>query len=397
MTPTYTLSELVHIVEQWFRELFGWFWYWCQAEVMKIKQHKSRVYIDLVQYDTGGNVLAKARGIIWELSVLSAFCRQTGLKIDELEGMTIMMKAKSNFHHQRWFSISISEISAQHTLGQLKQVQQSITQTLKDTGLYGLNHQTKFGAPPMRVAVISSKTSEWLRDFQTVLDDSDLYIQTQLYISAVHGNAAKIEVAAALRRIHAAFDGRDDDSVSSSKFPYDAVCIMRGWWGWEWFVRQNDLDIATLICKMPVPVVVAIWHTSDTSILDEVAHHAAKTPTDAGYFLLDYVGKIANDIDDIYGEINESLNDVHDIYSTQIETRYSDICRSGDDRIENLSTNVDMMRESIMSYSPEKMLQKWYILVKQDGLYISIDTLHSLEIWEVIELQTGKWIVKVKI
>ena len=390
MTPTYTLSELVHIVEQWFRELFGGFGYWCQAEVMKIKQHKSRVYIDLVQYDTAGNVLAKARGIIRELSVLSSFCRQTGLKISELEGMTIMMKATSNFHHQRGFSLSISEISAQHTLWQLKQVQQSITQTLKDADLYDRNKKTQYGPAPMRVAVISSQTSEWYKDFQTVLESSEVYIESELYISAVHGNAAKIEVAAALRRIHASFD-----AAQTSELPYSAVCIMRGWWWWEWFVRQNDLEIAKLICTMPVPVIVAIWHTSDTSILDEVSFHAAKTPTDAGYFLIEHVSGMVDELDEIYSDITSHLADILYIYEDKVQDIYTQIQAKITLRHETYTSQVEHMREQISSFRPESMLSKWYILAKQEGIYMKIADIHSLPPWSQLELQT--WVGSIQV
>jgi len=385
MNPTYTLSELVHIVEQWFRELFGGFRYRCQAEVLKIKQHKSRVYVDLIQYDTAWNILAKARWVIRELSVLSSFCRQTNLKIHELEGMTIMMNATCGFHHQWWFSLSIQEISAQHTLGQLKQVQQSITETLKKADLYRKNKSKTFWPPPMRVAVISSKTSEWLKDFDTVIQDSDLHIYSELYSSAVHGNAAKKEVAWALRCIQTVFDNHVWDSI-----PYSSVCILRGGWWADWFVRQNDLDIATLVCNMPVPVVIAIWHTSDTSILDEVAYHASKTPTDAGYFLIDMLWKWSNDVEDVYSEICDDLDARRNMYAQNSELLYTEILQFVKRKREVYKETIIYMRKSISSYAPDTMLRKWYMVAKKGDIYISVDQILELEPGTEFNLHTSK-------
>ena len=52
MKPTYSLQQIVHIVEEGFREVFFEFQFWVSAEIGKIKKHKSRYYLDLIQYNT---------------------------------------------------------------------------------------------------------------------------------------------------------------------------------------------------------------------------------------------------------------------------------------------------------------------------------------------------------
>ncbi|MBP6256537.1 hypothetical protein KA405_02180 [Patescibacteria group bacterium] len=38
---------------------------------------------------------------------------------------------------------------------------------------------------------------------------------------------------------------------------------------------------------MKIPVILATGHTNDTSLLDEIVRHAAKTPSDAAHLIID--------------------------------------------------------------------------------------------------------------
>jgi hypothetical protein len=104
-----------------------------QAEVLKIKKHKSRYYLDLIEYSDTGDVLAQARGIVRDEHVLHTFLTQTGLTLPELDGKSLMFSARCNFHHQRGFSLSIGAISAEFTIGQAHKQQYDILAHLKKT------------------------------------------------------------------------------------------------------------------------------------------------------------------------------------------------------------------------------------------------------------------------
>ena len=73
-TPTpLALHTIIHTVQRGFEKHFSARTFRCQAEVMQIKIHKSRVYIDLVEYDPAGTILAKARAIIRERELLDHY------------------------------------------------------------------------------------------------------------------------------------------------------------------------------------------------------------------------------------------------------------------------------------------------------------------------------------
>ncbi len=64
------LQEVMQTIQTYFDRQFAGKQFWCQAEVMQIKQHKQRVYIDLVEYDASGTLLAKMKALVWEIELL---------------------------------------------------------------------------------------------------------------------------------------------------------------------------------------------------------------------------------------------------------------------------------------------------------------------------------------
>lgn len=53
----------------------------------------------------------------------------------------------------------------------------------------------------MRLAIISSSTSEGFRDFVTILDQSNRKIEYQLFEARVHGDQARGDIADQLKQI----------------------------------------------------------------------------------------------------------------------------------------------------------------------------------------------------
>lgn len=89
----------------------------------------------------------------------------------------------------------------------------------------------------------------------------------------------------------------------------DAVAIIRGGGESSGMIWQNDLNIAKGICLMPVPVIVAIGHTPDKFILQDIARYGAKTPTDGAYKIIELMQMWENHIAVMYQEITEKIID----------------------------------------------------------------------------------------
>lgn len=110
----------------------------------------------------------------------------------------------------------------------------------------------------------------------------------------MHGNNAIAEVQEQLTTIMT--DIKDGEQFS-------AVAIIRGGGESSGMAWQNDFEIAKMICLMPVPVIVAVGHTQDKTVLQDIAWYGAKTPTDAAYKLTELLEEWEENITVLYDSI----------------------------------------------------------------------------------------------
>ena len=61
--------------------------------------------------------------------------------------------------------------------------------------------------------------------------------------------------------------------------PFDALVIIRGGGSVTDLAWLNDLELARLVCRSPIPVFTGIGHERDNTILDEIAHRRFDTPS----------------------------------------------------------------------------------------------------------------------
>ena len=92
-----------------------------------------------------------------------------------------------------------------------------------------------------------------------------------------------------------------------SKQGCQAIVITRGGGSLadlRWF---DDYILAEFVAKYNIPVISAIGHYDDISILEEISYKNCKTPTDAADFLIDNISKLNTHFESLsYKLINSS-------------------------------------------------------------------------------------------
>jgi len=111
---------------------------------------------------------------------------------------------------------------------------------------------------------------------------------------------------------------------------------------------------------MPIPVIVAVGHTADKYILDEISKFSAKTPTDAGYILIELIDRYHNDIKSFYEESLLYGNKRLEYYKTDLKLTYASIFDNTKNRIQNLKTDIKNFYENIISFSPDHLVKYGY-------------------------------------
>ena len=125
---------------------------------------------------------------------------------------------------------------------------------------------------PLRVGLATSDGSAAEADFLDELRRSGFAFRVLRADTRVQGSDAPRSIASAIRML--------------ATHRLDVLALVRGGGARTDLAAFDDEAVARAIAACPVPVVTGIGHEVDTSVADEVAHTAAKTPTACAQLLV---------------------------------------------------------------------------------------------------------------
>lgn len=250
---------------------------WVTAELMDVAVRGGHCYMELLQKDERGVQVAKARGVIWASNfphIDARFYSATGQRF--ATGLKVMLRVSASMHPVYGFSLVVSDVNPEYTMGDLLRRRREILLRLKEEGILELNRMLPFPDVPQRIAVISAKGAAGYGDFINQLygNPSRLRFRTRLYPAVMQGVAAPSSIIAALERVMADMD------------MWDCVVIVRGGGATSDLQAFEDYDLAANVANFPLPVVIGIGHERDVTVLDWVANKRLKTPTAVAEWLV---------------------------------------------------------------------------------------------------------------
>lgn len=382
----YTLSQVLWVVKTTFDEFFWEFQFWCAAEVMACKTVGKNTYLQLVEYEENESgktttVLAKINGNIFKPWLIEKFFTETWLDRTSIIGQKILFQWRVSYHKDYGVSVLVNLLSSSYTLWLAQKNQHAILQTLKDEWIVDKNRYLTLAEKPLSLAIISWETSAWLEDFLHILQDAGIVYTYTLFQAVVQWNSAKESVQQQLINI--------SQNLQWDRTSFDLVCVIRGGWESGWIVWQNDIDIARSVCMMSIPVMIAIWHTQDTSVLESVAWKFAKTPSEAAFYILQHYNTLLTDIVETYEWLVYRAQNIITLYRQKIQDYYTQITyiiprifTQYYDRIENLYTNI-------LAYHPQWVLERWYTIIRDAENQKILTNTTTMKKWDDVVIETS--------
>ncbi len=149
---------------------------------------------------------------------------------------------------------------------------ENLLSRLRDEGLLDESHKRPMPAFPTTIGIITSREGAALQDIIRAFRRRGYGGRLVLYHAAVQGEGAPASLLRALDALEAEGECQ-------------AVIIARGGGSQEDLAAFNDEALARAVYACPVPVVSAVGHEVDYSVLDLVADARAATPTAAAELL----------------------------------------------------------------------------------------------------------------
>ena len=250
---------------------------WVTAELSDVAVRGGHCYMELLQKDDRGLQVAKARGVIWANTfprIDAEFFAATGQRF--ATGLKVMLRVSASFHPVYGFSLVVSAVNPDYTMGDLMRRRREILERLKREGILELNRQLEWPVPAQRIAVISAPGAAGYGDFinQLYHNPSRLRFTTRLFPAVMQGASAPPSIIAALEAVAAELDD------------WDGVVIIRGGGATSDLQAFEDYELAANVAQFPLPVAIGIGHERDITVLDWVANKRLKTPTAVAEWLI---------------------------------------------------------------------------------------------------------------
>ena len=257
--PPRTVSELSFALKRALEEQFGHVR--LRGEISKVNHHASgHVYLTLKDDK------AAIDGVIWKGSV-------RGLGVRPESGLEVIVTGKiTSYPARSSYQIVIETMEAAGAGALLAQLER-LKAKLAGEGLFEPGRKQPIPAFPAVVGVITSPTGAVIRDILHRIAER-WPCRVIVWPCVVQGDAAAGQVAAAIRGFDALTPG--------SPVPRpDVVIVARGGGSVEDLWAFNDEALARAVAAASIPIISAVGHETDTTLIDFVSDRRAPTPTGA--------------------------------------------------------------------------------------------------------------------
>jgi exodeoxyribonuclease VII large subunit len=257
--PEFSVSELSGALKRLVEDNFGFVR--VRGEISGLKFHSSgHVYFDLKDEKSVLNA------VVWRPTVAR-------LRLKPESGMEVVLTGKlSTYSGSSRYQIIVEQVELAG-LGALMALLEERRKKLKAEGLFEAGRKKKLPFLPEVIGVITSPTGAVIRDIMHRLN-ARFPRRVLLWPVAVQGEKAAGEIAAAITGFNQ-FGG-------TSKFPKpDLLIVARGGGSVEDLMAFNDEAVVRAAAASEIPLISAVGHETDTTLIDFAADMRAPTPTAA--------------------------------------------------------------------------------------------------------------------
>jgi exodeoxyribonuclease VII large subunit len=262
--PEYSVTELSSALKSTIEDNFGYVR--IKGELSGINKHSSgHIYLTLKDEN------AIINGIIWRSSVAK-------IKIQPEEGLEVICSGKisTGYNPGRYpgrsnYQITIDSMKPAG-VGALMAILEERKQKLKIEGLFEEIHKKTLPKYPTSIGVITSPTGAVLQDIKHRISDR-FPCNIVLWPVPVQGNDA----AELIENAILGFNTLDESKIQKP----DVIILARGGGSIEDLWCFNEEEVVRAVFQSQIPVISAIGHETDTTLVDYAADVRAPTPTAA--------------------------------------------------------------------------------------------------------------------
>lgn len=160
---------------------------------------------------------------------------------------------------------------------------EQLKRELEESGMFAAEYKQPIPRYIRTLGVVTADTGAAVRDIMQIAHRRNPYVQIILYPAIVQGEAAVPSVVRGIRTLE--------------KLGVDVMIVGRGGGSMEDLWAFNEREVAQAVFDCSVPIISAVGHETDTTIIDFVADLRAPTPSAAAELAVTDIREILSQLE----------------------------------------------------------------------------------------------------
>lgn len=195
------------------------------------------------------------------------------LRFRPADGLQVVVRGRITIYEDRGELQISAEYIEPKGAGSLQLAFEQLKAKLEEEGLFAGERKKPIPSLPARIGIVTSAQGAALRDVLNILQRRHRTVNVLIFPAQVQGDAAASDVAAGIRYFN------QHDNV-------DVIIVARGGGSAEDLASFNNEGLARSVAASEIPVISAIGHETDFTIVDFVADLRAPTPSAAAELVI---------------------------------------------------------------------------------------------------------------
>ncbi len=216
------------------------------------------------------------------------------LRFQPADGMAVMVRGRVTVYESRGELQFSAEYLEPKGAGALQIAFEQLKAKLAAEGLFDAARKQPVPPLPRRIGVVTSPRGAAIHDILRVLERRHEGVHILIYPAQVQGEAAALEVSAGIRFFNRAHNA-------------DIILVARGGGSLEDLAAFNHEGLARTVASSKIPVISAIGHETDFTIVDFVADLRAPTPSAAAEMVIESRQRLEEQVDSLRKRVAKAI------------------------------------------------------------------------------------------
>ncbi len=327
------------------------------------------------KYHTSGHIYFTIKDSTSQIACVMFSSYRTGLDFKLEEGKNVIVHGNVSVYERggnyQLYATSIT----QDGVGLLYQKFEELKKIFSLKGYFDEEHKKPIPKYARKIGIVTAKTGAALQDMINVSKRRNPWIEIVLAPSLVQGEMAAPDIVRAIKLLE--------------KTDVDVIIVGRGGGSIEDLWAFNERIVATAVYECTKPVISAVGHETDTTIIDYVADMRAPTPSAAAELAVFDYNDFERKIFEYKYKLNNNINGKIKEYVVKLESyklklthlspqykvmqlrqrsdeAYTRLVNLMNTKMENIKHKMDIYIERLNGLSPLNKLKSGYSVVKDE-------------------------------